>query len=175
MVRIANFEKISREQWIKDIEGILNVPDEYKDDEYFESINTTYDLIILPQRSTSGSGGYDFYAPMGMEIKPGQSAKIPTGIRCKIDEGWVLGIYPRSSLGFKYQVGLANTIGIIDSDYYYADNDGHIWIKLVNRGDKKLNIEADDKFAQGIFTPYGITYDDDVTEERHGGIGSTGK
>ena len=114
--------------------------------------------------------------PTGFELEPGQSIKIPTGIKCQFnDNNWVLTIHPRSSLGFKYQIGLANTTGIIDSDYINADNEGHIMIKLVNRGDKVFSAECGDKIAQGIFLPYGITIDDEASGERNGGFGSTGR
>ena len=91
-----------------------------------------YDKVKLPQRATKGSAGYDFFAVTDIELKPGESLKIPTGIRAKIDEGWVLKIYPRSGLGFKYRLQLDNTVGIIDSDYYNSSNEGHIMIKMTN-------------------------------------------
>ena len=113
--------------------------------------------------------------PFTFTAAPGETVKIPTGVRVKIDEGWVLGIYPRSSLGFKYRLTLNNTVGIIDSDYYGAENEGHIFIKMTNCGDIPLKVEAGGAFAQGIFTPYGITYDDDAATLRTGGLGSTDK
>ena len=157
MKRIAKFEKVSKEQYV----SYCN------EGSYFD--------IVLPKRATSGSAGYDFYAPETYIINKGETIKIATGIRVKIEEGWVLKIYPRSSLGFKYRLSLDNTVGIIDSDYYYADNEGHIFIKMTNCGDKNLIIEKGQAFAQGIFVEYGITYDDDCTTCRHGGIGSTDK
>ena len=92
-----------------------------------------------------------------------------------MDEGWVLKIYPRSGLGFKYRLQLNNTVGIIDSDYYYSDNEGHIMIKITNdsKDGKTVEIRAGEGFAQGIFVEYGITYDDEANEERNGGFGST--
>ena len=96
-------------------------------------------------------------------------------MRCEIDPGWVLMIFPRSGLGFKYHCSLANTVGVIDEDYFYADNEGHIMVKLVNRGNKTMHIEAGDKMCQGVFLPYGITHNDSAKGERHGGFGSTGK
>ncbi|MBQ5648639.1 MAG: deoxyuridine 5'-triphosphate nucleotidohydrolase, partial [Clostridia bacterium] len=103
--------------------------------------------------------------------------KIPTGIRVKMEDGWVLKIYPRSGLGFKYRVQLNNTVGIIDSDYYYAANDGHIFIKITNDSNegKTLTLNRGDAFAQGIFVEYGITLDDDADGVREGGFGSTGR
>lgn len=97
------------------------------------------------------------------------------GSRARIDDGWVLKIYPRSGLGFKYRLQLNNTVGIIDSDYYGSDNEGHIQIKLTNdsREGKCLEVKEGTGFAQGIFLEYGITVDDETTEERNGGFGST--
>ena len=152
MNRIAKFYKVSKEQFGK--EG--------------------YESIILPKRATSGSAGYDFYAPYDFELKSGEELVIDTGIRARIDDGWVLVILPRSGSGFKYGVRLANTAGVIDSDYFNADNEGHIKIKLVG-GSKTYSVKAGDAFAQGIFLPYGITDDDDCQELRHGGFGSTSK
>ena len=158
MEKIAQFYKVSKEQYLS-----AN-PDE-----------SAYSDIILPKRATSGSAGYDFFAPFSFTLNPNETIKVPTGIRCKIGEGWVLSIYPRSSLGFKYRLTLDNTVGIIDSDYFNADNEGHIFVKMTNLGDKPLSVEKGKAFCQGIFTPYGITYDDDATSSRTGGIGSTDK
>ena len=157
MKKIAQFFKVSEEQYLKD--GSIDA----------------YNSIILPKRATTGSAGYDFFAPFDFTLAVGETIKIPTGIRVKIDCGWVLKIYPRSSLGFKYRLSLNNTVGIIDSDYYFADNEGHIFIKMTNCGDKTLVVEKGKAFAQGIFVEYGITVDDECTTSRTGGIGSTDK
>ena len=137
-----------------------------------------YDDIKLPKRATVGSAGYDFFAPFDIDIPYGESIVIPTGIRCKMDEGWVLCIFPRSGHGFKTGVSLANTVGIIDSDYYHASNEGHIMVKLTNNNGairKPLHICKGDAFCQGIFLPFGITEDDEATTNRVGGMGSTDK
>ncbi len=136
-----------------------------------------YDNIKLPKRATKGSAGYDFFAPVQIELKPNETIKIPTGIRVEILEDWVLKLYPRSGLGFKYRLQLNNTVGIIDSDYYYSDNEGHIFAKITNDSNENrtVNINAGEGFMQGIFIQYGITLDDDVTELRNGGFGSTTK
>lgn len=164
--RIAKFEKVSLKQFIEDLGKAGETLTK-------EEIVDMYETIKLPKRATIGSAGYDFYAPFNFMSEPGEEIKIPTGIRCHMDENWVLQCYPRSGLGFKYQAGLSNTVGIIDSDYYYSDNEGHIQIKLVNRGNRSFAVEAGNGFAQGIFTQYGITVDDEVTEKRNGGFGST--
>lgn len=157
MKKIAKFEKVSLKEFIKN------------------GTEETYNDILLPKRATVGSAGYDFFAPAELNIKSGETALVPTGIRCKIDEGWVLKIYPRSGLGFKYRLTLNNTVGIIDSDYYFADNEGHIFIKMTNLGDKDLTVEKGKAFAQGIFIEYGITVDDECDALRTGGFGSTDK
>ena len=168
MKRIAKFEKISFEQFEKDWSS--EHPGGCTD-----RIREIYDSIRLPKRATTGSAGYDFFAPADFSLEPGQGVKILTGIRARIDDGWVLKLYPRSGLGFKYRLQLNNTVGIIDSDYYGSDNEGHIQIKLTNdsREGKRLEVKAGTGFAQGIFLEYGITVDDETTEERNGGFGST--
>lgn len=138
-------------------------------------VESVYSSIRVPERATSGSAGYDFYTPFAVNLAPGESVKIPTGIRARIAEGWVLQVFPRSGLGFKYRLMLNNTVGIIDSDYYFSDNEGHIMIKIYNGGDKEVNLPGGTAFAQGIFIPYGITEDDAVTSSRNGGFGSTDK
>lgn len=169
MKRIATYSKVSfdnfQSAWADDFGGTA------------EEIKAIYDAIKLPRRATSGSAGYDFFSPLDFTLEPGKTLKIPTGIRCKIDDGWVLKIYPRSGLGFKFRLQLNNTVGIIDSDYYYSDNEGHIFIKITNDSNegKVVEVKAGQGFAQGIFLEYGITYDDDVTDVRNGGFGSTTK
>ena len=125
MQRIAKFEKVSFEQFK---EGYLDAIGQDSD----EVIRSIYDALKLPKRATKGSAGYDFYAPRAITLKPGETAKIPTGIRAKMEENWVLQCYPRSGLGFKFRLQLNNTVGIIDSDYYNSDNEGHIFIKVTN-------------------------------------------
>ena len=166
MKKIAAFEKVSAERFLNDSVDICPVLELAKD---------AYENIKLPKRATKGSAGYDFYAPFDFTLKPGETIKIPTGIRCKMEEGWVLKIYPRSGLGFKYRLQLNNTVGIIDSDYYYSDNEGHIMIKVTNDSNenKTVEVQKGQGFAQGIFVEFGITYDDDTTDERNGGFGST--
>lgn len=169
MNKVAQFEKISYGQFEKDIQKV-----------WFNSldgiaVSMMYDDITLPVRKTVGSAGYDFVIPFNISIKPKDSFLIPTGIRCRIDEGWVLKCYPRSGLGTKYRAVLANVVPIIDSDYFYSDNEGHIFAKICNDNDegKVLRLKSGDAFMQGIFVEYGVTYDDDVDGVRNGGFGST--
>ena len=169
---IAQFEKVSYERFAADIHK--SFPDQYYSDAHIRSM---YDSIILPSRSTKGSAGYDFYSPINTTANSLHPVLIPTGIRCAIADGWFLALYPRSGIGFKYGVGLMNTVGIIDSDYYFAENEGHIMVKLSSHYDQYYlwDIAAGDKFCQGIFQPYGITFDDNAENIRIGGMGSTGR
>ena len=168
MQKIAKFEKVSFEQFEKDWKKAY--PDTAD-----ETVREIYDDLKLPQRATKGSAGYDFTAPVRIEMKAGSQILIPTGIRAKIENGFVLLLFPRSSLGFKYRMQLDNTCGVIDSDYYEAANEGHIMCKLINdsRDGRTLTIEAGQGMVQGIFVPFGITEDDEADAQRTGGIGST--
>lgn len=170
--RIAQFEKVSKEQFFKDMMDTFGVKYGVPRDGLLSEI---YERIKLPQRATTGSAGYDIFTPVHIILEPGKTIKVPTGIRCEIDDGWFLSILPRSGHGFKYAVRLANTMGVIDGDYFYSDNEGHIFIKLINDSciGKTVDIPAWQGMAQGIFLPYGIIKDDDCETVRNGGFGST--
>ena len=165
----GKFEKVSssrfRSDWADTFAG-----------ESAEKIQKIYEEIRMPVRATVGSAGYDFYSPLDFVLTPGQTIKIPTGIRARIEDGWVLMIFPRSGLGFKFRIQLNNTVGIIDSDYYGSDNEGHIFIKITNDSNegRTLSLKKGDGFAQGVFLPYGVTSDDETAAVRNGGFGSTG-
>ena len=131
--------------------------------------------IPLPARATAGSAGYDFICPADVTLQPGEAITIPTGIRCEMQPGWVLMIFPRSGLGFKHQVRLANTVGVIDSDYFHAANEGHIMVRIVNGGDHAVSIAKGERFCQGVFLPHGLAEEDEVLADREGGFGSTGR
>ena len=171
MKRVAKFEKVSWEQFLEDWR------DTFGNEQEQARIQGIYDRIRLPRRATAGSAGYDFFLTLPIVLRPGESIKVPTGIRARMDVNWVLQIYPRSGLGFKYRLQMNNTVGVIDSDYFYSDNEGHIFAKITNDSneEKVLSIEEGDGFIQGIFMMYGITVDDDVKEVRNGGFGSTGR
>ena len=170
MQRIAKFEKVSFRQFSAAWQKYDPAAGE-------EEVRRIYDRIQLPKRATKGSAGYDFYAPVTVTMAPGEEKLIPTGIRAKISDGFVLILVPRSSLGFRYRMQLDNTVGVIDADYYEADNEGHIMCKLFNdtRENKTLEIEAGKGMVQGIFLPFGITEDDEADSQRTGGFGSTTK
>jgi len=165
------FRKISKEEYDKTIysefspkKGILDY--------------LAYDELIIPRRATKGSAGYDFFSPISFFLKPGETMKVPTGIKCQLDNKNVLMLFPRSSYGFKYRMQLDNTVGIVDSDYFdNIDNEGHIFIKITNdtKNDKTITIKKGDAFAQGIILPFETAYEDEITIERVGGIGSTSK
>ena len=153
---MRKFEKISFRQFAKDFES------------------GDYNDIVIPYRKSKDSAGYDFISLSDFVLKPGEIKKIPTGIKVRLDSGEFLGIYVRSSMGFKYNVRMCNQVGIIDKDYYNnIDNEGHIWICLQNEGDKDYIIKKGDSFAQGIFQKYYVTADDNANGDRVGGIGST--
>ena len=156
---MRKFEKISFKQFAKDID------------------DGNYSEIVLPYRNTKHSAGYDFISTVEIIIPAQGMAKIPTGIKVAMEDDEILSIYPRSSIGFKTGIRLANTVGIVDSDYYNnSDNEGHIFIKFYNPTDEDYLIHIGDKIAQGIFTKYLIVDDEEeILTERSGGLGSTGK
>lgn len=187
------FSKVPFASFKKDFENLYGEQDP-------AFLSDMYDKIELPKRSTKYSAGYDISVPFSFSIKKGRSIVIPTGIRCKMDEKTVMLVFPRSGMGFKNRLGLANTIGVIDADYYNADNYGHIMIKLVYNGDKYtetiflnsstssktiskknkkfkriLTIDANQAFAQAIFTPYLHDRKESIDnmDMRKGGFGST--
>ncbi|MCM1042793.1 MAG: hypothetical protein NC350_01115 [Corallococcus sp.] len=157
----AKFEKVSKNQYIEAC-GRLDACN-------------IYDSITLPKRATAASAGYDFFAPYEFTLQAGETVTVPTGIRALMPSNWVLLIYPRSGLGFKYRLKLNNTVGVIDADYSNSDNEGHIFVRITNEGDKPLTVAQNTGFAQGIFTQYFLTEDDDATDLRNGGLGSTTK
>ncbi len=130
--------------------------------------------IILPKRQTKNAAGYDFYVASDTIIKAHSIALIPTGVKAYMEVDEVLSIYVRSSMPLKRGLTLANNVGIIDSDYYEnVDNDGHIMIQVLNFSDNDILVKKDERIAQGIFTKYLLTDDDDTKDVRIGGFGST--
>ncbi len=156
------FEKVGYEQYQKSIGEHIDLRDEYNN-------------IKLPKRATTGSAGYDFFSPFSFSLEAGETIKIPTGIRVLLDHDKFLAIYPRSGLGFKYRLQLDNSVGIVDSDFFQSDNDGHIFIKITNDGreGKCVEIKRGEAVAQGIIQQYFVTEDDDADGVRNGGFGST--
>ena len=174
-LRVCNFEKISYEQFRKDWLATYSEPND-ADLREEPVIRDAYDTITLPVRGTNGSGGYDFVSPLSFTLEPGEDIVILTGIKVRLDIGWTLEILPRSGMGSKYYFRLANTTGLIDSDY--ADNpknEGHILAKVRNEGTIPMVVNKGDRFCQGVTRIYGISTDDNATDTRNGGFGSTGK
>ena len=173
-----HFEKITREQWVKDVINSYQL--EYLTEGHFEKINKLYDSIKLPKRATKYSAGYDFYVSGDVVIPWGDSYIIPTGIRwvCdkEEDKNKVLQIYPRSGIGFRTGVRLMNTVGIIDADYWEGNNEGHIMLKLYNPMNSHLHVKDGDAIVQGVITEYHTCDDEEeIVEKRTGGMGSTDK
>ena len=163
------FHKVSFEQFLTDSikAGFVN------EDIDEELIKLAWERIKLPTRATQGSAGYDFYLPFSFSLHPMRNLTIPTGIRAEIDRGWFLMLIPRSGLGTKYGMRLVNTLGLIDSDYFLAKNEGHILAGI--NVSTNMCLQEGDRFAQGVFMPYGITEDDcPLSQLREGGFGSTG-
>lgn len=142
---MRDFEKISFEQFCKDVK---------KD-------KTLYDTYKLPTRDSKSTAGYDLYLLENLELKPKEIVKLPTGIKSYFQNDEVLLIVIRSSMGFKYNIRLVNQIGIIDADYYNnKDNEGHIFIKIQNEGPETVNFKSGEAIAQGIFLKYLTTKSD---------------
>ena len=139
----------------------------------FERISTAPDAI-LPVRATSGAAGYDFCTYGQTTIPPHTIALIPTGIKCQIDDGYYLQLALRSSTPKKKGLMLANSVGIIDQDYYNnSQNEGAIMFQVYNFTDNLVIIENGERIGQGIFMKYFKTDDDVASGIRTGGFGST--
>jgi dUTP pyrophosphatase len=156
----GRFERVSRKQYDLDRKN-------------FET-GMPLEQIPLPVRATAGSAGYDMVCPVDVEIGPGQRVVVPTGIRVQVREGYFLMLCPRSSMGRKYGLRLSNTLGIVDSDYYGAENEGHILLTLEHAQPGPVQIRAGERICQAIFVPFGLAEDDHASSIRQGGYGSTG-
>ena len=149
------------------------------------TINLALNKLQMPKRSTKGSAAYDFYSPFDFDLTPGYTITIPTGIRAHMDSSTVLMLFPKSSMGVKHDIQLKNTVGIIDSDYFFAKNEGHIILSFKNTHKRSIfpwlnkkhtwHVKTGDRICQGIFVNYGITVDDNTSGVRTGGYGSTGR
>lgn len=171
MKRIAEFYKVSYERFKQDY-LLLNKDSQLSDDQ----IKAMYDGIKLPRRATNGSAGYDFFLPYDLSLKPGQRTMVPTGVRFWCKQDWALLLLSKSGLGSKYRLQFDTCVSLIDSDYYYGDNEGHIWIPLIydfREKDQELNLPAGKGFVQGMFVRFGITKSDKINSKRNGGFGST--
>ena len=149
---MRDFEKISFEQFKKD------VADDRK----------LYDSIIIPQRDSAASVGYDLPILSDIDLAPGETVKLPTGLKARFQPDEVLLLIVRSKTGFKYNIRLCNQVGVIDSDYYNnPDNEGHIFVKLQNEDTEAHSFKRGDALVQGIFMKYLTTDNDhDFGQER---------
>lgn len=142
---MRDFEKISFEQFSKDIENDRGL----------------YNKIKIPQRDSDATAGYDICLLNDLHIEPNEIVKLPTGLKCYFEKDEVLLLIVRSSMGFKYNIRLCNQVGVIDSDYYNnKDNEGHIWIRIQNEGDKIVEFKSGEAIVQGIFLKYLTTNQD---------------
>lgn len=168
MQGIAEFHKVSFAQFLQDSKKTGFITDETDP----ELVKVIWESIKLPERATGGSAGYDFFLPYPFAVNKNVAVTIPTGIKADIQPGWCLVLMPRSGLGFKYGFRLLNTLGLIDADYFFSDNEGHIMAKATT--DVNVCFNEGDRFIQGVFFPHGLTRTDTVTNVRNGGFGSTG-
>ena len=143
----------------------------------FEKVSRVKNIDIkLPERSTIGSAGYDFYAIENISLAPKKTTLIKTGIKAYMKDDEVLLLYIRSSLAYKHNLMLSNSVGVVDSSYTdNVDNEGEIGFLIYNNNDIEYQIKKNDKIGQGIFTKYLITDDDKTDKIRTGGFGSTGR
>lgn len=163
MNKVAKFEKVSFDRYNLDTNGH----------------RIEYENIKLPVRATKKSSGHDFFLPHDITIPFNGSVTVATGIRSILNDNEFLLIIPRSSLGFKYGITLANTVGDIDADYSDSDNEGHIFVKLINSSPlaegKDITLKKGEKFCQGIILNYMVAEGAESNVDRNGGVGSTGK
>ncbi len=136
--------------------------------------------INLPVRKTKFSAGYDVEAAEDTIIpsfkRGNKPTLIKTGIKAYMADDEVLILANRSSNPGKKGLILANSIGVIDKDYYgNPDNDGHIMFAFYNIKDEDIEIKKGDCIGQAIFQKYLIADDDSAEGERIGGFGSTNK
>ena len=135
-----------------------------------------YEHVDLPERKTKYSAGYDIAAATTVMCQPHEITIIPTGLKAYMNDDEFLAVYVRSSVGIKKGLMMANSVGVIDADY--ADNianDGHIHVALYNTFSTPITIPKGECVAQGVFTKFGVTCDDDAYGERVGGFGSTNR
>ena len=168
------FEKISVEEFSKSVRLCMKPGETERI--FQEKVDYFKNKLTVPMRSTGGSAGYDFICPFDVCIKPGEIAKIPTGIKVELDKDKFLGIYIRSSFGTKRNLELTNKVCIIDSDYYNNErNEGHILEFVRNNNNVPVTIKQGEAFCQGIIQTFFTVEGDEYGKgpKRVGGIGST--
>jgi len=131
--------------------------------------------VKLPKKSTRHSVGYDFYSNQDFILDPGDTKIFWTDIKVKLKPNEFLMIVPRSSIGIHKHLMLANTVGIIDPDYYdNVDNGGNIGIAMYNYGKSQVTVHEGERIAQGIILEFVDDRNNVENVKRSGGIGSTG-
>lgn len=167
------FEKVSYKAFYEDTKALMG---RTLDDKYIEQ---AYANIVIPERKTKYSAGYDICTPFDLLILPGESLCVPTGLRAVFEEDeletWHLQMYVRSSVGIKNGIVLTNGTGIIDPDYQFAENEGDMMLALRNTSNGSVRYKAGDRLCQAVFAIHGITSNDKASGNRTGGVGSTGK
>ena len=184
------FERVSEEEYIKAL----------KANGYNPNKCLAIDEIPLPKRATKGSAGYDIVSPVDIYLHldkerypdktyglssyqyytrpPKTFMIIPLGIRVHMPNGIVFVKVPRSGQGIKYGINLLNSMSVIDEDFYFSDNEGHIMLAIRFNGginnERKFSLKKGERICQGLFLPYFTTEDDDADGIRNGGLGSTG-
>ena len=171
---VASFEKVSFIEYYKARSpAAFAAYDSVGEEGIREMLFDEWEHIKLPKRSTSGAAGYDFYLPHSVHLDT-MPRVIHTGICCELDPGWVLMLFPRSGLAYRHGVRLSNSVGVTDCDFYHnPDNEGHISAKIY-AADKAVDLDAGDRFMQGVLLPYGTAVGDESSGVRQGGLGSTG-
>ena len=141
----------------------------------FLKVNENLDTK-LPERQTKASAGYDFYVIDDVTIPPQSVVMLPTNVKAYMQEGEVLLLYVRSSIGIKRGLRLSNGTGVIDADYFSSvETGGNIGIALHNYTDEVVKIEKGERICQGIFIPFLVADNGNSDKEREGGIGSTNR
>lgn len=181
---LFKFERVSEDQFLEDCEHLMGMD--------IRECCYDYNAIQLPRASTPYSAGFDFCSPLTIDVPTNQIIWIPTGIRWVVNHenvaeafgemvGLQLQLYPRSGLSTKFGIRLANTVGIVDSDYSDSDNEGHIILAMIRDMTSVFNppifrFPQGDRVAQGIVQPYIKNMKFTKADaSRNGGFGSTGK
>lgn len=132
--------------------------------------------ISIPKRQTKFSAGYDFEAATDILLNPMEITMIPTGVAAKFPSNEVLLIFPRSSLAIRKKLVLVNGVGVIDSDYFKSDNQGHIMFPVLNYSKEIVEIKKGERLMQGIFLKFKKVSQEILSNNlRTGGFGSSDK
>ena len=151
----------------EEVRGFKVVSDEFRKHPNVE--------IQLPTRGSKISAGYDFYLPCDLILQPGEKTCVWSDVKAYMQEGEVLMLHVRSSIGIKKGLMLSNITGVIDADYYNnPNNNGNIGIALYNYSNETVELKRGERICQGVFIPFLVADNGNTDKERVGGIGSTG-